>query len=127
MKLTTKLITKLIKEVIAEEFKRPSYGSDEYRAMQRDLNDKYGVTFQKIDGRMQRVQPPALQELIKDLEKLGRQDVIGNLSALSEISIYKIAEVAHYVETNNMEGLDKMVGTARSYGDSVMRSGPLGT
>ena len=69
MKLTTKLLTKLIKEVIAEEFKRPSYGSDEYRAMQRDLNDKYGVTFQKIDGRMQRVQPPALQELIKDLEK----------------------------------------------------------
>ena len=50
MKLTTKLLTKLIKEVIAEEFKRPPYGSDEYRAMQRDLNDKYGVTFQKIEN-----------------------------------------------------------------------------
>ena len=127
MKLTTKLLKNLIKEVMTEGFERPPYASDEYRAMQRDLNDKYGVTYQKIDGRMQRVQPPALQELIKDLEKLGRQDVIGNLSALSEISIYKIAEVAHYVETNDMEGLDKMVGTARSYGDSVMRSGPLGT
>ena len=127
MKLTKQLLKKLIKEVMTEGFEKPSYASDEYWARQRELTDKFGTTFQKIDGRYQRVETPAKQKLVKDLEKLGRQDVIGNLSALSEISIYKIAEVAHYVETNNMEGLDKMVRSARNYGDAVVRSGPLGT
>ena len=127
MKLTTKLLTKLIKEVIAEEFKRPPYGSDEYRAMQRDLNDKYGVTFQKIDGRMQRVETPATQKLIKDLEDLGREDVISAMNTLSEVSIFMVAEIAHYVETNDKEGLDKMVDKARRHGQAVVRSGPLGT
>ena len=127
MKLTTKLLKKLIKEAMAEDFKKPPYASDEYRAMQRDLNDKFGVTYERIDGRYQRVEPPALQELIKNLEKLGRQDVIDRLPVLSSISIYMVAEIAHYVETNDMEALDKMVNKAKRHGQAVVRSGPLGT
>ena len=127
MKLTTKLLRKLIKEVMTEGFEKPSYASDEYWAKQRELNDIYGVTFQRIDGRYQRVQPPALQELIKNLENLGRQDVIQALPSLSEVSIYMVAEIAHYVETNDKEGLDKMVEKARRHGQAVVRSGPLGT
>jgi len=127
MKLTTKLLRKLIKEVMTEGFEKPSYASDEYWAKQRELNDIYGVTFQRIDGRYQRVQPPALQELIKNLENLGRQDVIQALPSLSEVSIYMVAEIAHYVETNDKEGLDKMVEKARRHGQAVVGSGPLGT
>ena len=123
----TKLLRKLIKEVMTEGFEKPSYASDEYWAKQRELNDIYGVTFQRIDGRYQRVQPPALQELIKNLENLGRQDVIQALPSLSEVSIYMVAEIAHYVETNDKEGLDKMVDKARRHGRAVVRSGPLGT
>ena len=127
MKLTTKLLRKLIKEVMTEGFEKPAYASDEYWAKQRELNDIYGVTFQRIDGRYQRVQPPALQELIKNLENLVRQDVIQALPSLSEVSIYMVAEIAHYVETNDKEGLDKMVEKARRHGQAVVRSGPLGT
>jgi hypothetical protein len=127
MKLTTKLLRKLIKEVMTEGFERPSYASDEYWAKQKELNDKFGTTYQKIDGRMRRVETPAYQELIKKLEELGRQDVIDRLPVLSSISIYMVAEIAHYVETNDMEALDKMVNKAKRHGQAVIRSGPLGT
>tara|TARA_X000001388_G_C2230431_1_gene122956 strand:- start:468 stop:866 length:399 start_codon:yes stop_codon:yes gene_type:complete len=132
MKLTTKLLIQLIKEELENtqmesEFQKPRYSSDEYREMQKALNDKFGTTYQKIDGRMRRVETPAYQELIKKLEELGRQDVIQRLPVLSSISIYMVAEVAHYVETNDMEALDKMVGAAKRHGQAVIRSGPLGT
>ena len=60
MKLTTKLLRQLIKETIEEsqntqlesEFKKPNYASDDYWKMHRVLTDKFGTTFQKIDGRM---------------------------------------------------------------------------
>jgi len=137
MKLTTKLLRQLIKETIEEEsqntqmeseFKSPSYASDDYWKMQKVLTDKFGTTFQKdADGRYQRVETPAKQKLVKDLEDLGRQDVIRAMGTLSEISIYMVAEIAHYVETNDMEGLDKMVNKARRHGQAVIDSGPLGT
>ena len=135
MKLTTKLLRRLIKEAIEEsentqmesEFKRPSYASDEYREMHKALEDKFGDTFQKIDGRYQLVRTPAKQKLVKDLEDLGRQDVIHAMGSLSEISIFMVAEIAHYVETNDKEGLDKMVEKARRHGKAVVDSGPLGT
>tara|TARA_A100001515_G_scaffold133714_1_gene123152 strand:+ start:104 stop:511 length:408 start_codon:yes stop_codon:yes gene_type:complete len=135
MKLTTKLLRQLIKETIEEsqntqlesEFKKPNYASDDYWKMHRVLTDKFGTTFQKIDGRMQRVETPATQKLIKDLEDLGREDVISAMNTLSEVSIFMVAEIAHYVETNDKEGLDKMVDKARRHGQAVVRSGPLGT
>ena len=135
MKLTTKLLRQLIKETIEEsqntqlesEFKKPNYASDDYWKMHRVLTDKFGTTFQKIDGRMQRVETPATQKLIKDLEDLGREDVISAMNTLSEVSIFMVAEIAHYVETNDKEGLDKMVEKARRHGQAVVRSGPLGT
>ena len=110
------------------EFKTPSYASDDYWKMQKVLSDKFGDSFQKdADGRYQRVQTPAKQKLIKDLEDLGRQDVIHAMGTLSEISIFIVAEIAHYVETNDKEGLDKMVDRARRHGKAVIDSGPLGT
>jgi hypothetical protein len=132
MKLTTKLLKKLIKEELENtqmesEFKKPNYASDDYWKMQRVLTDKFGTTFQKIDGRMQRVETPAKQKLIKDLEDLGREDVINAMNTLSEVSIFIVAEIAHYVETNDKEGLDKMVDRAKRHGQAVIRSGPLGT
>jgi hypothetical protein len=132
MKLTTKLLKKLIKEELENtqmesEFKKPNYASDDYWKMQRVLTDKFGTTFQKIDGRMQRVETPAKQKLIKDLEDLGREDVINAMDTLSEVSIFIVAEIAHYVETNDKEGLDKMVDRAKRHGQAVIRSGPLGT
>jgi len=132
MKLTTKLLVQLIKEELQNtqlesEFKKPSYASDDYWKMHRALTDKFGTTFQKIDGRMQRVETPATQKLIKDLEDLGREDVISAMNTLSEVSIFMVAEIAHYVETNDKEGLDKMVDKARRHGQAVVRSGPLGT
>ena len=132
MKLTTKLLKKLIKEELENtqmesEFKKPNYASDDYWKMQRVLTDKFGTTFQKIDGRMQRVETPAKQKLIKDLEDLGREDVISAMNTLSEVSIFIVAEIAHYVETNDKEGLDKMVDRAKRHSQAVIRSGPLGT
>ena len=132
MKLTTKLLVQLIKEELQNtqlesEFKKPSYASDDYWKMHRALTDQFGTTFQKIDGRMQRVETPATQKLIKDLEDLGREDVISAMNTLSEVSIFMVAEIAHYVETNDKEGLDKMVDKARRHGQAVVRSGPLGT
>jgi flagellar motor switch protein FliG len=76
---------------------------------------------------MQRVETPAKQKLIKDLEDLGREDVINAMDTLSEVSIFIVAEIAHYVETNDKEGLDKMVDRAKRHGQAVIRSGPLGT
>tara|TARA_R100001443_G_scaffold105134_1_gene114057 strand:- start:347 stop:745 length:399 start_codon:yes stop_codon:yes gene_type:complete len=132
MKITKERLVEIIKEELQNtqmesEFKRPRYGSDEYREMHRALEDKFGDTFQKIDGRYQRVRTPAKQKLIKDLEDLGRQDVIHAMGTLSEISIFIVAEIAHYVETNDKEALDKMVEKARRHGQAVIRSGPLGT
>ena len=132
MKITKERLVEIIKEELQNtqmesEFKRPHYGSDEYREMHRALEDKFGDTFQKIDGRYQRVRTPAKQKLIKDLEDLGRQDVIHAMGTLSEISIFIVAEIAHYVETNDKEALDKMVEKARRHGQAVIRSGPLGT
>ena len=133
MKLTTKLLKELIKEELQNtqmesEFKTPSYASDDYWKMQKVLSDKFGDSFQKdADGRYQRVRTPAKQKLIKDLEDLGRQDVIHAMGTLSEISIFIVAEIAHYVETNDKEGLDKMVDRARRHGKAVIDSGPLGT
>ena len=133
MKITKERLVEIIKEELQNtqmesEFKRPSYASDDYWKMHRVLTDKFGTTFQKdADGRYQRVETPAKQKLVKDLEDLGRQDVIHAMGALSEISIYMVAEIAHYVETNDKEGLDKMVDKARRHGRAVVRSGPLGT
>jgi flagellar motor switch protein FliG len=76
---------------------------------------------------MQRVETPAKQKLIKHLEDLGREDVINAMDTLSEVSIFIVAEIAHYVETNDKEGLDKMVDRAKRHGQAVIRSGPLGT
>ena len=133
MKITKERLVEIIKEELQStqlesEFKSPSYASDDYWKMQKVLNDKFGTTFQKdADGRYQRVETPAKQKLVKDLEDLGRQDVIHAMGTLSEISIYMVAEIAHYVETNDMEGLDKMVNKARRHGQAVIDSGPLGT
>lgn len=132
MKITKERLVQIIKEELKNnqmesEFQIPRYSSDDYWKMQKTLNDKFGTTYQKIDGRMQRVETPAYQELIKDLEELGRQDVIDRLPVLSSISIYMVAEIAHYVETNDMEALDKMVNKAKRHGQAVVRSGPLGT
>tara|TARA_Y100001937_G_C6956392_1_gene256947 strand:+ start:66 stop:467 length:402 start_codon:yes stop_codon:yes gene_type:complete len=133
MKITKERLVEIIKEELQStqlesEFKSPSYASDDYWKMQKVLTDKFGTTFQKdADGRYQRVETPAKQKLVKDLEDLGRQDVIRAMGTLSEISIYMVAEIAHYVETNDMEGLDKMVNKARRHGQAVIDSGPLGT
>ena len=133
MKITKERLVEIIKEELEgvqmeSEFKSPSYASDDYWKMQKVLTDKFGTTFQKdADGRYQRVETPAKQKLVKDLEDLGRQDVIRAMGTLSEISIYMVAEIAHYVETNDMEGLDKMVNKARRHGQAVIDSGPLGT
>ena len=132
MKITKERLVEIIKEELQNtqlesEFKKPNYASDDYWKMQRVLTDKFGTTFQKIDGRMQRVETPATQKLIKDLEDLGREDVISAMNTLSEVSIFMVAEIAHYVETNDKEGLDKMVDKARRHGQAVVRSGPLGT
>ena len=132
MKITKERLVEIIKEELQNtqlesEFKKPNYASDDYWKMQRVLTDKFGTTFQKIDGRMQRVETPATQKLIKDLEDLGREDVISAMNTLSEVSIFIVAEIAHYVETNDKEGLDKMVDKARRHGQAVVRSGPLGT
>ena len=132
MKITKERLVEIIKEELQNtqmesEFKKPSYASDDYWKMHRTLTDKFGTTFQKIDGRMQRVETPATQKLIKDLEDLGREDVISAMNTLSEVSIFMVAEIAHYVETNDKEGLDKMVEKARRHGQAVVRSGPLGT
>ena len=132
MKITKQRLIEIIKEELKNnqmesEFKKPNYASDDYWKMQRVLTDKFGTTFQKIDGRMQRVETPAKQKLIKDLEDLGREDVISAMNTLSEVSIFIVAEIAHYVETNDKEGLDKMVDRARRHGQAVIRSGPLGT
>ena len=132
MKITKERLVEIIKEELQNtqlesEFKKPSYASDDYWKMHRTLTDKFGTTFQKIDGRMQRVETPAKQKLIKDLEDLGREDVISAMNTLSEVSIFMVAEIAHYVETNDKEGLDKMVDKARRHGQAVVRSGPLGT
>ena len=132
MKITKERLVEIIKEELQNtqlesEFKKPNYASDDYWKMQRALTDKFGTTFQKIDGRMQRVETPAKQKLIKDLEDLGREDVISAMNTLSEVSIFMVAEIAHYVETNDKEGLDKMVEKARRHGQAVVRSGPLGT
>jgi len=132
MKITKQRLVEIIKEELQNtqlesEFKKPNYASDDYWKMHRTLTDKFGTTFQKIDGRMQRVETPAKQKLIKDLEDLGREDVISAMNTLSEVSIFMVAEIAHYVETNDKEGLDKMVEKARRHGQAVVRSGPLGT
>ena len=132
MKITKQRLVEIIKEELQNtqlesEFKKPNYASDDYWKMHRALTDKFGTTFQKIDGRMQRVETPATQKLIKDLEDLGREDVISAMNTLSEVSIFMVAEIAHYVETNDKEGLDKMVDKARRHGQAVVRSGPLGT
>ena len=132
MKITKERLIQIIKEELQNtqlesEFKKPNYASDDYWKMHRTLTDKFGTTFQKIDGRMQRVETPATQKLIKDLEDLGREDVISAMNTLSEVSIFIVAEIAHYVETNDKEGLDKMVDKARRHGQAVVRSGPLGT
>ena len=132
MKITKERLVEIIKEELQNtqlesEFKKPNYASDDYWKMHRTLTDKFGTTFQKIDGRMQRVETPAKQKLIKDLEDLGREDVISAMNTLSEVSIFMVAEIAHYVETNDKEGLDKMVDKARRHGQAVVRSGPLGT
>ena len=132
MKITKERLVEIIKEELQNtqlesEFKKPNYASDDYWKMHRTLTDKFGTTFQKIDGRMQRVETPATQKLIKDLEDLGREDVISAMNTLSEVSIFMVAEIAHYVETNDKEGLDKMVDKARRHGQAVVRSGPLGT
>jgi len=132
MKITKERLVQIIKEELEStqmesEFQRPRYSSDDYWKMQRTLSDKFGTTYQKIDGRMERVETPAKQKLIKDLEDLGREDVIQALPSLSSISIFMVAEIAHYVETNDMEALDKMVGAAKRHGQAVIRSGPLGT
>ena len=133
MKITKQRLIEIIKEELQDtqmesEFKTPSYASDDYWKMQKVLSDKFGDSFQKdADGRYQRVRTPAKQKLIKDLEDLGRQDVIHAMGTLSEISIFIVAEIAHYVETNDKEGLDKMVDKARRRGQAVVRSGPLGT
>ena len=132
MKITKERLIEIIKEEIqnsqiSEKFERPRYGSDEYRAMQRDLNDKYDRTLTKVDGRMQWVNPPAWDEMVKDLQDLGREDVIAALGTLNSISIYMIAEVDYYAKTKDMEGLDSMVRKAKGHGAAVIRSGPLGT
>ena len=133
MKITKERLVEIIKEELQStqlesEFKSPSYASDDYWKMQKVLTDKFGTTFQKdADGRYQRVETPAKQKLVKDLEDLGRQDVIHAMDTLSEVSIFMVAEIAHYVETNDMEGLDKMVNKARRHGQAVIDSGPLGT
>ena len=95
--------------------------------MHRALTDKFGDTYQKIDGRYQLVQTPATQKLIKDLEDLGREDVISAMNTLSEVSIFMVAEIAHYVETKDKERLAKMVKRANAHGQAVIDSGSLGT
>ena len=132
MKITKERLVEIIKEELQNtqmesEFKKPSYASDDYWKMHSALTDKFGDTYQKIDGRLQLVQTPAKQKLVKDLEDLGREDVISAMNTLSEVSIFMVAEIAHYVETNDKEGLDKMVDKARRHGQAVVRSGPLGT
>ena len=132
MKIKKERLVEIIKEELQNtqmesEFKKPSYASDDYWKMHSALTDKFGDTYQKIDGRLQLVQTPAKQKLVKDLEDLGREDAISAMNTLSEISIYMVAEIAHYVETNDKEGLDKMVDKARRHGQAVVRSGPLGT
>tara|TARA_R100000388_G_C7166798_1_gene121911 strand:+ start:224 stop:622 length:399 start_codon:yes stop_codon:yes gene_type:complete len=132
MKITKERLVEIIKEELQNtqlesEFKKPSYASDDYWKMHRVLTDKFGDTYQKIDGRLQLVQTPAKQKLVKDLEDLGREDAISAMDTLSEVSIFMVAEIAHYVETNDKEGLDKMVDKARRHGRAVVRSGPLGT
>jgi len=91
------------------------------------LENEYGIRYEKVDGRYQRIAGPAYQEMVKDLEALGRQDVIDRLHVLYSISIFKMKEIHDLAKAGDMEGLDKMVGSAKRHGDAVVRSGPLGT
>ena len=137
MKITKERLVEIIKEELQNtqmesEFKKPSYASDDYWKMHSALTDKFGDTYQKIDGRLQLVQTPAKQKLLEDIKALypkqkEREVVIRALGTLSEVSIFLVAEIAHYVETNDKERLAKMVTRAQAHGQAVIDSGSLGT
>ena len=137
MKITKERLVEIIKEELQNtqmesEFKKPSYASDDYWKMHSALTDKFGDTYQKIDGRLQLVQTPAKQKLLEDIKALypnqkEREVVIRALGTLSEVSIFLVAEIAHYVETKDKERLAKMVKRANAHGQAVIDSGSLGT
>ena len=137
MKITKERLVEIIKEELQNtqlesEFKKPNYASDDYWKMHRVLTKKFGDTYERIDGRLQLVQTPAKQKLLEDIEALypnekEREAVISAMNTLSGVSIFMVAEIAHYVETNDKEGLDKMVDKARRHGQAVVDSGSLGT
>ena len=137
MKITKERLVEIIKEELQNtqmesEFKKPSYASDDYWKMHRVLTDKFGDTYQKIDGRLQLVQTPAKQKLLEDIETLypnqkEREVVIRAMDTLSEVSIFLVAEIAHYVETKDKERLAKMGNRAQAHGQAVIDSGSLGT
>ena len=137
MKITKERLVEIIKEELQNtqmesEFKKPSYASDDYWKMHSALTDKFGDTYQKIDGRLQLVQTPAKQKLLEDIETLypnqkEREVVIRAMDTLSEVSIFLVAEIAHYVETKDKERLAKMGNRAQAHGQAVIDSGSLGT
>tara|TARA_R100000005_G_C4824488_1_gene104068 strand:- start:83 stop:484 length:402 start_codon:yes stop_codon:yes gene_type:complete len=133
MKITKERLVEIIKEElqnsqISEKFEMPLRGSDEYREMHKQLENEYGIRYEKDeDGRYQRVTGPEYQQMVKDLEELGRPDVIDRLPVLYSISIFKMKQIHELAKAGDMEGLDEMVGAAKAHGQAVVRSGPLGT
>ena len=84
MKITKQRLIEIIKEELKNnqmesEFKKPNYASDDYWKMQKVLTDKFGDTYQKIDGRYQLVQTPAKQKLVKEFvsQTKGRRYTTG--------------------------------------------------
>ena len=133
MKITKERLVEIIKEElqnsqISEKFEMPLRGSDEYREMHKQLEKEYGVRYERgDDGRLQRVTGPEYQKMVKELEKLGRPDVIDRLHVLYSISIFKMKQIHELAKAGDMDGLDKMVGAAKAHGKAVVDSGSLGT
>lgn len=139
MKITKERLIEIIKEELqnTQNTNEAAYASDEEEfaaqdaaraEKRRELEKLYGVRYEKDeDGRMQRVYGPAYQEMVKELEELGRPDVVDRLHVLYSISITNMKEIHDLAKAGDMEGLDKMVGAATSFGNAVIRSGPLGT
>ena len=139
MKITKERLIEIIKEELqnTQNTNEAADASDEEEfaaqdaaraEKSRELEKLYFVKYEKDEnGRYQRVYGPAYQEMVKDLENLGRPDVIDRLPILYSISITNMKEVHDLAKAGDMEGLDKMVGSAKSFGDAVIRSGPLGT
>jgi len=139
MKITKERLIEIIKEELqnTQSTNEAAYASDEEEFAARDaaraekhreLEKLYGVSYEKDEsGRYQRVLGPAYQEMVKELEELGRPDVIDRLHVLYSISITKMKEVHDLAKAGDMEGLDKIVGSAKRHGQAVVRSGPLGT